>query len=201
MAFEEGADLDSESAIVNLLDETRVTVRGGKVFLNEVDVHQVERTPEIMQSVSKISQRPGPVEARIMGVMRNAVGKLACCGPVIVTGRGPYPGAFVNVFLLAPLEERVRRSIRARGEELNAEAIRRETDLITRRDSNDRVHRNVPGVIEIENDDVERVVATIIDTVDQRMEQYIVRSHKNRGSPVQEIDLNPYYDVNMPIRK
>ncbi|MBT2754888.1 (d)CMP kinase [Mesobacillus foraminis] len=107
-----GADLHSESEVLEILNDTNIQLLPGKsgqiVLLDGQDVSTDIRTAQVTNSVSYAAVHPG---VRMEMVRRQQ--QLAANGGVVMDGRdiGTHvlPNAEVKVFLLASVEERAQR--------------------------------------------------------------------------------------------
>jgi cytidylate kinase len=115
-----GINLGDSLAIQELTDHTTIELiiednRELKVMLDEVDVTQAIRTPQVSQNVSKVAEIPAI--RRYMVKMQQA---LATRGGVVMEGRDigtvVLPQASVKVFLTATSEERADRRLKELAE-------------------------------------------------------------------------------------
>lgn len=107
-----------------------------RVFANGVDVSTAIRSPELSQGASKVSAVPGVRDALLTMQRSLGVG-----GGVVLEGRDigtvVFPDAEAKFYLTASVEiraERRYREHRARGDEIDREAVRRE---VVQRDARD----------------------------------------------------------------
>lgn len=119
-----------------------------RVFLDDEDVTEAIRTPEVSQAASRISAWP-EVRARLLEEQRR-IGRAweQAYGGVVLDGRDigtvVFPEAEVKVFLVADPEERARRRQRelaARGQEVPLEQVLSE---ILQRDAQDQQRTLAP---------------------------------------------------------
>jgi cytidylate kinase len=108
-----------------------------RVFVAGRDVSQAIRTPAISQGASRVSALPD-VRAALLGLQR----RLGQAGGVVAEGRDigtvVFPDAGAKFFLVASPGERARRraeELRAGGQPVDEEAVRREVEERDRRDS------------------------------------------------------------------
>ncbi len=100
--------LDDEREIAALVDSAKITLAGDRVFVNDIDVTQAIRTPEVTAKVSPIAT---------LGVVRAALIKqqqaIGAEGGIVAEGRDMctyvFPNAKVKIFLTASVPERARR--------------------------------------------------------------------------------------------
>lgn len=111
-ALNEGADLQNESAIVAILEETTINLlpgeKGQLVYLDDQDVTNEIRTASVTNSVSIVAKHPLVRREMVARQQQFAIG-----GGVVMDGRdiGTHvlPNAEVKIFLLASVEERALR--------------------------------------------------------------------------------------------
>lgn len=111
-ALNEGADLQNESAIVAILEETTINLlpgeKGQLVYLDDRDVTNEIRTASVTNSVSIVAKHPLVRREMVARQQQFAIG-----GGVVMDGRdiGTHvlPNAEVKIFLLASVEERALR--------------------------------------------------------------------------------------------
>lgn len=111
-ALNEGADLQNESAIVAILEETTINLlpgeKGQLVYLDDQDVTNEIRTASVTNSVSIVAKHPLVRRELVARQQQFAIG-----GGVVMDGRdiGTHvlPNAEVKIFLLASVEERALR--------------------------------------------------------------------------------------------
>jgi pantoate ligase / CMP/dCMP kinase len=100
--------LDDELKIAELVDRAKITLTGDRVIVNDFDVTQAIRTPEVTGRVSAIAT---------LGVVRAALVKqqqaIGAQGGIVAEGRDMctyvFPNAKVKIFLTASVAERARR--------------------------------------------------------------------------------------------
>ncbi|SER68850.1 cytidylate kinase [Isobaculum melis] len=105
-------DVHDEQALVQLLQKTMITFEphqeGQKVFVNQQEVTQVIRKPQVTNQVSHVSVHKGVREELVRRQQ-----KIAECGGIVMDGRdigtAVLPNAEVKIFLIASVEERAER--------------------------------------------------------------------------------------------
>ncbi|RLD17015.1 (d)CMP kinase [candidate division KSB1 bacterium] len=136
-----GVDVYDEQAVERCVRENKITLRivdgEQRTYLNNEDVSDLIRTPEINRVISIISSYPG-VRKTLIEQQRI----LAAQGGVVMDGRDigtvVLPDAELKVFLIAGLEERARRrqkDLARQGIEMSLEAIKEEIALRDKLDS------------------------------------------------------------------
>ena len=136
-----GIDVHDEQAVVEHVKKIKITLKivNGiqRTFLNDEDVSEQIRTPEINQVISVISSYPG-----VRKVLIEQQRELAKQGGVVMDGRDigtvVLPDAELKVFLVASLEERARRrqlDLERQGIKMNLEEIKKEIANRDRLDS------------------------------------------------------------------
>ena len=152
----------------------QIDVEGGRVIVDDRDVTEEIRSPEIAALTSRLSMLE-VVRDKLTPIQR----RLAATGGVVLEGRDTgtvvCPDAEVKFYLDAALDERARRrqvELRARGIELAEDAARSD---IAARDTQDSSRalaplRKAPDAIEVDSTglSVEQVVSIMADVVERR---------------------------------
>ena len=161
-------------ALRALLRAVAVDVDGDRVRVDGCDVSGEIRTPRISSLTSRLTML-APVRDRLTPVQR----AMAAAGGVILEGRDTgtvvCPDAEVKFYLDAALDERARRrqaELRARGVEMDVEAVREE---IRARDVQDTTRalaplRRAPDAIAVDTTGltVQQVVEIMLEAVERR---------------------------------
>jgi len=169
-----GLVVDDTPALRRHVERVRIDIEGDRVIVDERDVTDEIRSPEIAVLTSRLSML-GVVRGKLTPIQR----RLAATGGVVLEGRDTgtvvCPDAEVKFFLDASLAERTRRrraELRARGVELEPDAARRD---IAARDAQDSSRELAPlkkaaDAVEVDSTglSVEQVVAFMADTVERR---------------------------------
>ena len=180
-----GVDVHDEQAVERCLRENKIGLRlvGGeqRTLLNDEDVSDLIRTPEINQVISIIASYPG-VRQTLIEQQR----ALAKEGGVVMDGRDigtvVLPDAELKVFLIAGLEERARRrqkDLARQGIEMSLDEIKKE---IARRDKLDSERALGP----LRQAEDARVLDTTHLTIDEQVDiiyrwaQEILKSQTHR---------------------
>jgi len=159
------------------VERVQVEVEGDRVIVDERDVTEDIRSPEIAALTSRLSML-APVRDKLTPIQR----RLAATGAVVLEGRDTgtvvCPDADVKFYLDASLAERARRrqaELRARGVEVDPEAAHRD---IAARDAQDSSRalaplRRAPDAIEVDSTGlgVDQVVAIMAEAVEHRRRQ------------------------------
>ncbi len=147
--------VDDEAALSALAAGIEVRLDGLAVFLNDEDVSEAIRDPEVSQASSRVA-RCGAIRERLVGWQR----QFALQGSTVTEGRDQgtvvFPDALCKIFLTASPEERAGRrhaELRTRGETVDAEMVLRE-----QRERDDRDARRLVGPLRPAGD------ALIVDT-------------------------------------
>ena len=162
----------SGQRIVGLADKLPVRlVRVGDVFRPEVagvDVDQAIRSDRVTGYVSVLAAIPG-VRTWVNTQQRRAVED--CGGGVVVDGRDigtvVFPEAPLKIFLTATPDERARRRLSQRGDAVDVELVRRESQALAARDAADSNRRIAP--LKPAPD------AVLLDTTTLTLEQQVTR--------------------------
>ena len=172
--------LDNES-LVNSLDKINIRLefidKCQHVFLNDNDVSDKIRTPEVSMGASKVSAIP-EVREFLFGLQK----KIAAENNIIMDGRDigtvVLPGADLKVFLTASAEERANR----RFKEMTNSSISYEQVLedIKQRDYND-MHRDIAPLKQAEDAVLLDTTGMTIEEVKQKLKALIDETEKSIG--------------------
>lgn len=176
-----GLSWDDTDGVSKLAHETasRAGVRfdagagAPRVLLDGIDVSTLIRTQEISQGASKVSAIPG-VRAALLELQRSS----AADGGVVLEGRDigtvVLPDAEAKFFLTASVAVRAGRRFRelvAKGENPDADAVRREVEERDARDSQRAVAplKQAPDALLVDTSElpVDAVVRRIVDRVNE----------------------------------
>lgn len=171
---------DNES-LVNSLDKINIRLefidKCQHVFLNDNDVSDKIRTPEVSMGASKVSAIP-EVREFLFGLQK----KIAAENNIIMDGRDigtvVLPGADLKVFLTASAEERANR----RFKEMTDSSITFEQVLedIKQRDYND-MHRDIAPLKQAEDAVLLDTTGMTIEEVKQKLKALIDETEKSIG--------------------
>jgi cytidylate kinase len=167
----------SGQRILGLADELPVRlVRVGDLFRPEVagvDVDQAIRSDRVTRDVSALAAIP-EVRTWVNTQQRRAVDGVEVgggSGGVVVDGRDigtvVFPEAPLKIFLTATPDERARRRLFQRGEAVDVELVRRESQALAARDAADSNRRIAP--LKPAPD------AVLLDTTSLTLEQQVTR--------------------------
>lgn len=173
-------ELDDES-LVNSLDKINIRLefidKCQHVFLNDNDVSDKIRTPEVSMGASKVSAIP-EVREFLFGLQK----KIAAENNIIMDGRDigtvVLPDADLKVFLTASAEERANR----RFKEMTDSSISYEQVLedIKQRDYND-MHRDIAPLKQAEDAVLLDTTGMTIEEVKQKLKALIDETEKSIG--------------------
>lgn len=169
-----GLPVEDSPALRKHVERVHIDIDGDRVVVDERDVTDEIRTPEIAALTSRLSML-GIVRDKLTPVQR----QLASTGGVVLEGRDTgtvvAPDAEVKFYLDASLEERARRrqlEMRARGVEVDTETALRD---IAARDAQDSSRalaplRKAADAIEVDTTGltVEQVVTVLAEQVERR---------------------------------
>ena len=171
---------DNES-LVNSLDKINIRLefidKCQHVFLNDNDVSDKIRTPEVSMGASKVSVIP-EVREFLFGLQK----KIAAENNIIMDGRDigtvVLPDADLKVFLTASAEERANR----RSKEMTDSSITYEQVLedIKQRDYND-MHRDIAPLKQAEDAVLLDTTGMTIEEVKQKLKALIDETEKSIG--------------------
>jgi len=163
----DGVALDDEAAVAALATRAEITVEGGVVAIDGIDITGAIRTPEVDRLATAVARLPRVRETLV--ARQRAIGGR---GGVVMEGRDigsvVFPGADVKIYLDASAEERARRRATdpAHTGSLGGQAA--VAAAIDARDSSDRT-RTVsplavaPGAVLIDTTDMP--IATVVERV------------------------------------
>ncbi|MFP7169419.1 (d)CMP kinase [Terribacillus sp. 7520-G] len=174
-ALEAGADLESEDALLSLLQGIDIVLMqhedGQKVLVNNNDVTEAIRTNEVTNNVSIVAKHP-LVREEMVKRQQN----LAADTGIVMDGRDigtrVLPNAEVKIFMIASVEERAERRYKeniAKGFEADLEKLKEEIRLRDKLDSEREASPLVKAEDAVEIDttslSIEGVVDKILETV------------------------------------
>jgi cytidylate kinase len=174
LAAERGIDPRDSEAISRLAESTEVRIDGEHVWANGVDLTEGIYDADYADALPLISAIPG-VRAVLVGQQRRLVGGAG----VVMAGRDigtvVFPDADFKFFLVASLDEKVRRratQYERRGERVDAEAMRKEVEERDRVDSQRAIAplKPAPDAVVIDTDTLEmdQVVDVILKHIATR---------------------------------
>ncbi len=135
-----GVPMDDHETLGRVASSTAIELAGrgrGSVFLDDEDVTEAVRDPEVTEASSTMSTVSSVRRALVKEQRR--IGRSADC---VMEGRDigtvVFPGAELKIFLVASLEERARRrfeDLAARGEDVDLASVEADIEERDRRDS------------------------------------------------------------------
>jgi CMP/dCMP kinase len=164
-----GLDPGDESAVTAVAERIRIGFEGDRVLLDDEEVTEAIRDPDVTAAASMVSVHPG-VRAAMVARQRELIES----APYVAEGRDigtvVSPDAPLKVFLTASEEERARRRAAETGEQVEAVlAGQRERDARDRerehgalRPAEDSVEVDTTGL------DVDEVVARVVTLARER---------------------------------
>jgi len=109
-ALHDGVPLDDETAVAAVAERSRIVVEGGKVSIDDHDVTQAIRTPEMDKAASSVARMPRVRE--VLVARQRGMGEH---GGVVMEGRDigtvVFPNADLKIYLDASADERARRRL------------------------------------------------------------------------------------------
>ena len=172
-----GLAAEDTPALHRHVERVQIDVEGDRVIVDERDVTDEIRSPEIAALTSRLSMLAA-VRDKLTPIQR----RLASTGGVVLEGRDTgtvvCPDAEVKFYLDASLPERARRrqaELRARGVEVDPGAAQNDIAARDAQDSNRALAplRRAPDALEVDSTGlgVEQVVAIMAEAVEQRRRQ------------------------------
>ncbi|MEJ2628913.1 MAG: (d)CMP kinase, partial [bacterium] len=137
--------LDDSVSIGKIADETEISIKqtknGMKVFLDQEDISNKIRTPEIDRAVGPVCEVP-----QVREVLVRLQRKIGSKGNIVAEGRDMgtvvFPKADLKIFLIASLPSRAERRLKdmkKMGLEISKKALRQEIQKRDKRDAS-RAH-------------------------------------------------------------
>jgi cytidylate kinase len=161
LALDEGISLEDGAALGDLARRAPVSFEGDRVFIQDSDVTEEIRRPDIDRVVSSVARHP-----EVREVMRERQRELGSHGDAVIEGRDigtvVCPNADVKVYLVADAAERARRRTADRPE-IGEEALA--TDLRLRDERDAAQMRPAPDAQEI--DTTELSIDEVVDRIEQ----------------------------------
>jgi len=138
VALAQSASLDDEAEIAEIAEGINIRFDGGRVYVDDDDLTEAIRSPEVNAAVSQVAANPG-----VRSVMRRQQRSWARVrGGGVLEGRDigsvVFPEARLKVYVTATPEERARRRSLESGrsvEDIMEEILQRDTKDSTRGDS------------------------------------------------------------------
>ncbi len=171
-AIQRGCDTNNPDDLAKMIKNLSIVVKntseGTRFFVDDEDITSHIRSEEISRLASVVSQH-APVRDALMDLQRS-LGRNAPEGALLEgrdIGTVVFPDADVKIFLTASEEERARRrylELRARGEEVEFDAVLSELKV---RDARDRSRAVAPLLPAAD--------AIVMDTTDLNQEQVVQR--------------------------
>jgi cytidylate kinase len=167
VAAERGIDPHDAEAITQLARSTEVRIDGERVWANGVELTDRIYDADYSESLPLVAAVPGVREALVEQQRRMGESGVVMAGRDI--GTVVFPDADYKFFLVASLEEKVRRraaQFERRGERVDEEAMRNEVEERDRVDTHRAIAplRPAPDALVIDTDrlDVDQVVDLIL---------------------------------------
>ncbi|KRO26285.1 cytidylate kinase [Pediococcus argentinicus] len=177
-ALQNHIDLNDESAIVKMLEDTEISFAPGnpvqKVFIDGNEITDDIRTPEVTNSVSTVAALK-EVRSILTDRQRDIAGK----GGIVMDGRdigsAVLPNAEVKIFLIASVDERAERRFKEnqqKGIKTSLETLKKEIEVRDHKDSTRKVSplTKASDAIEVDTtsmgiDDVVNKILEIVENV------------------------------------
>jgi len=146
-ALEQGVPLESEPALLELAEQTRIelepTPNGNRILLDGKDVSRSIRQANVSDAASRLSVHPA-----VRRWMVDRQREMGAGGGVVMEGRdigtAVFPRAEVKIFLEASPEVRAERRLLQDGHTPDAAAIQAMAEQIRERDQRDRTRAASP---------------------------------------------------------
>ncbi|MDH8677056.1 (d)CMP kinase [Fusibacter bizertensis] len=170
-ALNHKVDLHNPEALKKIVNQMDLNMTVSKLYVNNIDVTDAIRTPEVTRNVSVVS-----MDAYVRSEMVKMQQKIALGQAVIMDGRDigtvVLPNATYKFFLVADPTERAKRrllELKAKGFEATLEALVEEIILRDELDSNREISplKKAEDAIEVDTTSytIEEVVVLILDYV------------------------------------
>ena len=173
LAMRRGIDPRDAAAVTRLAESTQLRIDGERVWADSQELTEGIYDADYADALPIISAIPGVRKALVEEQRRMGESGVVMAGRDI--GTVVFPGADHKFFLVASLEEKVRRravQYERRGERVDGEAMRKEVELRDRVDSERPVAPLRPAedalIIDTDHLDVDQVVDRIVGHVQAR---------------------------------
>jgi len=173
LAMRRGIDPRDAAAVTRLAESTQLRIDGERVWADGQELTEGIYDADYADALPIISAIPGVRKALVEEQRRMGESGVVMAGRDI--GTVVFPGADHKFFLVASLEEKVRRravQYERRGERVDGEAMRKEVELRDRVDSERPVAPLRPAedalIIDTDHLDVDQVVDRIVGHVQAR---------------------------------
>jgi cytidylate kinase len=173
LAGERGIDPHDAEAITKLAETTKLRIDGERVWADGQELTDSIYDTDYADVLPVVAATPGVRKALVEQQRRMGDSGVVMAGRDI--GTVVFPNADHKFFLIASLEEKVRRraaQYERRGERVDGESMRKEVELRDRVDSERPIAplRPAPDAIVIDTDhvDVDQVVERIVERVKAR---------------------------------
>ena len=170
VAAERGIDPHDAEALTQLANSTEVKIDGERVWVDGVELTDRIYDADYSEALPLVAAVPGVREALVEQQRRMGDRGVVMAGRDI--GTVVFPDANYKLFLVASLDEKVRRraaQFEKRGERVDQEAMRREVEERDRVDTQRSVAplRPAPDAVVIDTDrlDIDQVVDKILQSV------------------------------------
>lgn len=167
-AIKENIELDDDQALKHLLENIEIRFVPAepeqRVFVNQEEVTQIIRTPEITNNVSVVSAQPS-----VRAELTNRQQEIARDGGIVMDGRDigttVLPNANVKIFLVASVHERALRRFKENQEKGINTPLNILEKEIEERDYKDS-HRKISPLIQAKD-------AVLVDTTSKTIDQVV----------------------------
>jgi cytidylate kinase len=173
LATERGIDPHDAGAVTKLAQTSEMRVEGERVWVNGVELTEGIYDADYTSALPLISAIPDVRQALVEQQRRMGEKGVVMAGRDI--GTVVFPGAGAKFFLIASLDEKVRRraaQFERRGERVDEAAMRKEVEARDRVDTQREVAplKPAPDAVVIDTDhlDLDQVVARIVELVRAR---------------------------------
>ena len=172
---QQGISLDDQTSIAQIAEKTTITLepneKGIRVFVDQYEVTDAIRTPEIDKAVGPVCEVP-----RVREILVEQQRQLGSNTKIVAEGRDMgtvvFPNANLKVFMIASIEARAKRRLKDQEARGNALSLKDIMDDIERRDKRDseRAHsplKQAEDAIALDTSDmtIDEQVGWIIDKI------------------------------------
>lgn len=166
--MQQNVDPNAESVVVAVTQKIKITFSDAKVYVDEHDVTQSIRTPEVTEIASLVAQYPA-VRTELVRLQRQAAEGTQIVSEGRDQGTVVFPEAFCKFFLVADPGERARRrhtELKAQGKEIRVSDILQQIDERDQRDEQRVVSPLVPAADAIEVNTSNLTVKEVLDQLE-----------------------------------
>ncbi|QEG21311.1 (d)CMP kinase [Mariniblastus fucicola] len=158
-----------DDALLQLANSIQIAFDGDRVFVDEEDVSEPIRTPEVTRNIFHVADHPG-IRGRLVELQR----QIAATGNFVCEGRDQgtvaFPDSFCKIYLNASPQYRAMRRVaqlEAAGQYVDYDEVVAAQNLRDERDSNREVGRLMRAEDAIEVNTDNQSIANVVDELER----------------------------------